>query len=135
MNPFIPRDQIFVDGYDFTAYEEVGFGNFVVGDTDAVKDVKIGVPDFGMGTWWKYLTSMSKLSPIPPDGMKFGELPEGVLRLGGTFVVKNDDVVYQWNDRLPGDHPNTKDVIAIAKEAAKKKESFSMDGFFKNMFA
>jgi hypothetical protein len=49
--------------------------------------------------------------------MKFGEVPEGVLRLGGTFVVKGDKVLYQWNDRLPGDHPDIQEVLEIAKSA------------------
>jgi len=74
----------------------------------------------GIGGWWKYITNVGKLSPIPND-MKFGDIPEGVLRLGGTFVIKDDEVLYQWSDRLPGDHPIIKDVFDIALKAASEK--------------
>jgi hypothetical protein len=101
-NPHVPRENAFVDGYDFAAYQAAGFGKF---DTDKAKG------------WWNYFTSVGKISPIPKD-MKFGEIPEGVLRLGGTFVIQGDTIVYQWSDRLPGDHPNVAEVWNIAKEAA-----------------
>jgi len=41
------------------------------------------------------------------------------LRTGGTFVVQGDDVVYQWTDTIPGNHPVIEDVVTIAKDAAK----------------
>jgi hypothetical protein len=55
--------------------------------------------------------------------MKLGEIPEGVLRLGGTFVMNGDQIIYRWSDRLPGDHPDIEEVLQIAKEAAAKKQS------------
>jgi len=123
LNPFIPNDQIYVDGYDFTAYENASFGRFdEQQDKNILKDVKMTAPDMpgGIGGWWKYITNVGKLSPIPND-MKFGDIPEGVLRLGGTFVIKDDEVLYQWSDRLPGDHPIVKDVFDIALKAASEK--------------
>lgn len=123
LNPFIPNDQIYVDGYDFTAYENASFGRFdEQQDKNILKDVKMTAPDMpgGVGGWWKYITNVGKLSPIPND-MKFGDIPEGVLRLGGTFVIKDDEVLYQWSDRLPGDHPIVKDVFDIALKAASEK--------------
>ena len=115
LNEYIPRSQAFVDDYTFGAYKQVGFGRFDEVDPEVAKQVKMTAPDLsGLGGAWKYMSNVMKVSPIPPD-MKFGEVPEGVLRLGGTFVVKNDDVVYQWNDRLPGDHPNLTEVLEVAK--------------------
>jgi len=136
LNPFIPRDQIFVDGYDFTAYKEAGFGRFDEQDKEVVKQVSLTAPDLGgVGEWWKYLSNSMKVAPIPED-MKFGEIPEGVLRLGGTFVVNDDDIVYQWSDRLPGDHPDIANVLSVAKvSAAAKKDQYSVVSIFKNMFA
>lgn len=52
--------------------------------------------------------------------MKLGDLPMGVLRLGGTFVVSGEDVLYAWSDTVPGDHPKVDDVIAIAAKAAAR---------------
>jgi hypothetical protein len=38
--------------------------------------------------------------------------------VGGTMVVQGDEIVYRWDDRISGDHPNASKVLAIAKEAA-----------------
>ena len=105
---------MFVDGYDFEAYSAVGFGSF--GDNmEGVKDIRITAPEMGgFGGWWKYLSNVMSLSPIEA-GQK--GIPEGVKRLGGTFVVKGDDVVYQWSDKVPGDHPDLNNVMAVVKDA------------------
>jgi len=123
-NPNISRDQIFVDGYDFDAYSKAGFGRF---DDAENKDAQKGAmknmsaPDLGFKGWFDYLSITAKVAPIPKD-MKFGEIPEGVLRLGGTFVVKNNDILYRWSDRVPGDHPDITNVLSIAEEAAAEKD-------------
>lgn len=118
LNPFIPRDRMLVDGYDFKAYKGAGLGRFDEVDPEVAKSVKLEAPPFGLGTWWKYLTNVMKVSPIPPDSKLFGGgIPEGVLRLGATFVIRGDEVLYQWSDRLPGDHPDVSKVAAIAAAA------------------
>uniref|UniRef100_A0A7R9WY51 Uncharacterized protein n=1 Tax=Craspedostauros australis TaxID=1486917 RepID=A0A7R9WY51_9STRA len=93
---------------------------------------RMTAPDLGAKGWWNYLTSVSKVSPIPKD-MKFGDVPVGVLRLGGTFVVNGNDIVYRWSDQLPGDHPDIEQVWNIANEQAEKKPAFpqfSLPNFF-----
>lgn len=111
---------MFVDGYQFKAYESAGFGRFDQGaGKESAKQVKnMSAPDMdgGIVGWWNYLTNVAKLSPLPKD-MKFGEFPEGVVRLGGTFVVNGDNILYRWSDRLPGDHPNIEQVLNIAKQS------------------
>ena len=103
-----------MDDYSFAAYEAAGFG--VPGDDEeatkqAAKEVNFN-PGLGPRQWWNYLTSTASLAPIPDD-MKFGEIPQGVLRLGGTFVVDaNDEVLFAHADRLPGDHPEVDTVLA-----------------------
>ena len=110
----IPRGSVFVDDYSFGAYEAAGFG--VVGDDEeaskaAAKEVNFN-PGLGPQEWWNYLTSTAALAPIPKD-LKFGEVPQGVLRLGGTFVVSGDgEVLFAHADRLPGDHPEVEKVLA-----------------------
>eukprot|EP00978_Attheya_sp_CCMP212_P027219 scaffold91019_cov49-Attheya_sp.AAC.2 len=116
LNPYIPRDKAFVDDYSFAAYKSAGFGRFDETPKEDLEGFKMEAPDLGgFGGWMKYMGNVMKLAPVPKD-MKFGEVPEGVLRLGGTFVVKGDDVVYQWSDKIPGDHPDIPSVIRIAKE-------------------
>lgn len=108
---------MFVDGYEFAAYEAAGFGKFTDTDSETAKQVKLEAPDLGIKGWMGYFGTVGKVSPIPKN-MKFGEIPEGVLRLGGTFVVKGDDILYQWSDRLPGDHPEIKEVLSVAVAAS-----------------
>lgn len=115
LNPKVPRDSAFVDGYDFTAYEAAGFGKLDGSDPDAAKGAKLAAPNLSMGDWFKYTTNVMALSPVPKD-LKFGEIPEGVLRLGGTFVVDGNEVVYQWSDKIPGDYPAVDDVLQGTKK-------------------
>jgi len=118
-NPAIDPESMLVDGYSFGAYEAAGFGKFTDVDPETAKEVEMQAPGLGFGQWMGYFRAVGKVSPIPKD-MKFGEIPEGVLRLGGTFVVKNDEILYQWSDRLPGDHPDLAEVVSIAVAGAGK---------------
>lgn len=54
--------------------------------------------------------------------MKFGEVPEGVLWTGGTFVVQGNEVIYQWTDTVPGNHPVVEDVLTAARDASLNKQ-------------
>jgi hypothetical protein len=113
LNPYIPKQNAFVDGYSMDAYKKVGFGSFRDVDPEKAKKVKMTAPDLGgAGGWWNYATNVMALSPIE-KGVKVSGVPEGVLQLGGTFVVKGDDVVYQWSDTVPGDTPDLTEVLKI----------------------
>lgn len=57
-------------------------------------------------------------SVVVPRDMKFGDVPEGVLWTGGTFVVQGNEVLYQWTDLVPGNHPIIDDVLKQAEEAS-----------------
>lgn len=135
-NPYIPRDMAFVDGYDFDAYQAAGFGRFDDPDNKAAAQEamsNMGAPKLGgIQGWWNYLSVVSKVSPIPSD-MKFGDVPEGVLRLGGTFVVQGDEIVYRWSDRVPGDHPDISNVIEIAKKADADSKQKKQNTFFPSL--
>lgn len=125
-NEWMPRDQMLVDDYNFDAYRAAGFGRFDQLDKESVKDVKMAAPDLGWKAWFTYFSNVSKISPIPKD-IRFGEIPEGVLWVGGTFVLDGNDVLYQWNDQVPGNHPNIKDVLNTAINAVinrKEKKLF-----------
>jgi len=119
-NPNIPRDQVFVDDYSFGAYKAMGFKSFTETDKEEAKKVTMTAPSLSFGEFMKYFSVVGKVSPIPKD-MKFGQIPEGVLRLGGTFVVNGEEIVYQWNDRIPGDHPDINQVLTIAKNVKAKE--------------
>ena len=115
LNPNVPEERIFVDSSKtFEAYKAVGFGKLT--DADASTKPKMKPPGFSVKEWWKYITNVVALSPIAPNEKLTGP-PEGVLRLGGTFVLKGNDIVYAWADALPGAHPDPEDVVHAAKNA------------------
>ena len=66
--------------------------------------------------------------------MKFPEMlsPEGIMWVGGTFVVRDNDMVYRWNDRIAGDHPEASEVLKVAKEAGSvsRKKELSFQNLF-----
>jgi hypothetical protein len=124
-NPDIPRSQMLVDGYDFTAYRQAGFGRFdekPVSVTDGVKPKPITLG--GIKGWWTFLSSFMPLAPVTPE-MQFPEMltPPGLFWVGGTMVIRGDDIVYRWDDRISGDHPDASQVLAIAKDAAMQPKS------------
>ena len=114
LNPLVPRGSLFVDDSPtFDAYASAGFKN--IGETGTVAASQMTAPKLSAGAWWRYLTNVAALSPVP-EGLKFGEIPEGVLRLGGTFVLDEADAVaFAHADKFPGDHPAIADVLRAAK--------------------
>jgi hypothetical protein len=115
-NPLINKQNMFVDSSSkFDAYDTAGFTKkFTDTSPEDAKAVKLSPPKLNFKQWITYITSVGQVSPIPKGQGFGGGVPEGVLRLGGTFVVKGDDIIYQWNDRLPGDHPDIDEVLSIA---------------------
>jgi hypothetical protein len=105
-----------VDDYNFQAYKSAGLGSMEDlssinrNDLPALSAPKLG----GVLGWWKYLSNVAAISPIE-KGKPVSGIPEGVVRLGGTFVVKGDKVVYAWRERLPGDHPDLDEVMSFVE--------------------
>jgi len=131
-NDWMSKNQMVVDDYNFQAYQSVGFKRFDEQDKEVVKNIdmsKYGAPDLKFGEWINYFKTVAKVSPIPTD-MKFGDVPEGVLWTGGTFVIQGNEVLYQWTDTVPGNHPNIDEVVEIAKDAASKKGNNLFAGWF-----
>lgn len=126
-NEWMDKKQMYVDDYSFDAYKSAGFGRFDQVDKETVKDIKMTAPELKFGEWMNYFSVVGKVSPVPKD-MKFGEVPEGVLWTGGTFVIQNNDVLYQWTDTVPGNHPVIEDVVKVAKDAAQAKKETKVLG-------
>mmetsp|Transcript_19141 Transcript_19141/g.51523 ORF Transcript_19141/g.51523 Transcript_19141/m.51523 type:complete len:142 (+) Transcript_19141:252-677(+) len=106
-NPEIPRDILFGDTTeDFAAYNSAGFGKI----GEVTPPTQFNAPQ-GLD-FFKYMTTVAKVSPT--DNVKFGEFPEGVLRLGGTFVIDGDKVTFGWSDAIPGDEPEIETVMKAA---------------------
>ena len=115
LNPEVPADRVFVDtSKTFEAYKAAGFGNLT--DVDKSTKPEMKPPGFSLQDWWKYITNVIALSPIDPNEKLTGP-PEGVLRLGGTFVLNGDDIAFAWADAVPGAHPEPEDVVKAARDA------------------
>mmetsp|Transcript_18443 Transcript_18443/g.27864 ORF Transcript_18443/g.27864 Transcript_18443/m.27864 type:complete len:119 (+) Transcript_18443:653-1009(+) len=114
MNPQVSQDNFFVDDYNFAAYDKLGFGKFGLGREDFANWNRVQFPKLrGVNKWRQYLTSIPTIGPFEEG--KYG-VPEGGLKLGGTYIVQGSDIVYEWRDKLPGDLPDPKDVVAKLRE-------------------
>jgi hypothetical protein len=109
-NPKIPQDLMLVDDYSFEAFNSVGFGKIGENADLAVKGTKnMKAPSLTAGRYFAYFKSVGKLAPIPKN---VKGIPEGVLRLGGTFGINGKEVVYLYEDGVPGDHPIPSEVLS-----------------------
>lgn len=97
------------DSADFAGYKSVGF-NLMIGDKKLETPPDFKPPTMGMGKWLSYLRNVASLSPVPKD-MKFGEVPQGVRVLGGTYAVDGDEVVFSHMDEVPGATPEIEAVL------------------------
>lgn len=127
LNPSVDRASAFVDGEDMAGYDAAGFGSMDGSqDSQAAKEAagSLRAPTLGAGQWWKYLTNTMALTSIP-EGMKFGDIPPAVIRLGGTFAVDGDRVLFAHADRIPGDHPDLDTVLGLVGAAGPGAASAS----------
>jgi hypothetical protein len=108
-NPKIPRENMFLDQDTFDGYKKMGLGMMAFSDAGKVQAAakNIKKPDVNL---FDYLAVASKVTPIPKN-LKFGQVPEGVTYLGGTFISKGEEFIYVYEDGLPGDHPEPSVVI------------------------
>jgi hypothetical protein len=114
LNPAIPPENMFVDDYAFHVYNNVGFGTMKDFSSMDTKDITLSAPKLGgISGWWKYLSNVAAISPI--EAGKTG-IPEGVLRLGGTFVVNGDELLYLWKDKVPGNSPDLEQVMLFVEQ-------------------
>jgi len=109
-NPELPPELLLVDDYSFEAYKAVGLTTLLEAKAGPERMSKMKAPDLG-SKWFSYLGSAGKLAPIPKD-LKFGQIPEGVTRLGGTFGLKGNKVTYVYEDATPADYPEPDSVIS-----------------------
>ena len=98
------------DSPTFEAYKAAGF-NYLMGDKALESPPDFKPPkEMGLGKWFTYLKNVAQLSPVPKD-MKFGEVPQGVKVLGGTFAIDGDDVKFSHMDEVPGATPEIEAVL------------------------
>jgi len=99
------------DSDDFQAYRKAGFRS-MLGDEALSSPPSMKPPDtMNPARWFTYLRNVMTLSPQPKGGLKFGEVPQGVRVLGGTYAVSGDAVVFSHQDKVPGATPDITDVL------------------------
>lgn len=110
-NPKIDPAYMLVDDYSFAAYNAAGLGKLFDNPDLTIKGSKnMQKPNFS--TLMSYLPVAGALAPIPKD-LKFWQIPEGVTRLGGTFGFKGNDIIYSYEDGVPGDYPNPEEILKL----------------------
>jgi hypothetical protein len=109
-NPLLPPEMLLVDDYSFESYKKVGLTTLLEAKAGPERMSKMKAPQLSGSQWLSYLGSAGKLAPIPKD-LKFGQIPEGVTRLGGTYGLKGRNVVYVYEDATPADYPDPEVVI------------------------
>ena len=114
INPTVPSDSVLVDGYDLQAYDAAGFEALEFGKK-LPEGFSLKPPDLGFRGWWKYLTNVGGVSPMPSDTVSDQQVLGAVSKLGGTFLVNGDNVFWQHNDVVPGDTPSLDDVLDAFK--------------------
>jgi hypothetical protein len=98
------------DSADFAGYKAAGF-NVLLGEKTLETPPDFKPPKaMGIGKWMAYMRNVASLSPVPKD-MKFGEFPDGVRVLGGTYAIDGDEVLFSHMDEVPGATPEISAVL------------------------
>ena len=108
---------MFVDDYEFGAYKAAGFSKSLKIGLDVPEGFSLQAPSLGFGEWWKYLSNVIKVSPMPSESVTDEQVLAVVSKLGGTLVVDGEDVIYQWTDSIPGDHPDLEDILQVVRNS------------------
>lgn len=96
---------------NFDAYRAAGFTG-LMGETPLKSPPDFKPPrDMSGGKWWSYLRNVLNLSPKPATP---GEFPTGVKVLGGTYVIDDDEVLFDHQDVVPGATPAISEVLSAA---------------------
>lgn len=120
-NPKIDREYTIVDDYNLKAYDALGFGNIADDKEKTIEgSKKIKAPNFSAGDWFKYFRAVGSLMPTDKP-FKFGEIPLGAVKLGGTFAIDSDEVLFSYEDGVPGDYPDPRVVLAALGLNTKAK--------------
>jgi len=112
VNPELAGAQALIDdSADFAGYRAAGF-NILLGDKtlDTPPDFKPPV-NMGPRRWLTYLSNVKELAPVPKD-IKFGQVPDGVRVLGGTYAIDDEAVPFAHMDEVPGATPDIENVLA-----------------------
>lgn len=110
LNPEVGTKALIDTTPDFAGYKAAGF-NTLLGETMLQKPPDFKPPKtMSPGKWFAYLKNTMSLAPIPKD-MKFGDTPQGVRVLGGTYAIDDDAVAFAHNDVVPGATPEIDDVL------------------------
>ena len=71
-----------------------------------VQELRLVIEKAGFKQRLPYAKKVGQVASIQKDAMKFGEVPKGVTRLGGTMGTKNNRLKFFYKDGVPGDYPD-----------------------------
>ena len=115
-NPKVPKELIFVDETSLQAYNAMGLGQIFENKEKTAKGgLKFKPPRLGgFGEWKKYLLNVGR---VTPRGSTNQEIIKKVSKLGATYGVSGDKIVYTYEEGVPGDNPDINAVLSAVKAA------------------
>ena len=100
-----------MDGYNLGAYNKVGLSNIGEKADLSFKGIlSLQMPNLSLTQWKEYLNTVGTLAPYA-KGDDWWRIPEGVKKLGGVFAIDNNNIVYGYEQGLPGDDPSPDEVV------------------------
>lgn len=116
LNPTVACDMVLVEDYNLQVYQNIGLDS--LGSGTMPKDLQLQAPTLNAISWWQYLTNVMSLSPMPSKTVTNEQAMATVSQLGGTFVVNGNNILFQQQERIPGDAANLTQVMSIIRAAA-----------------
>ena len=113
-NPKIPKELIFVDQPTLESYNAMGLGKMFENKELTKKGGKnFKAPNLTFNEWKNYLTSVGKVMPAGSNE----DVLLKVSKLGATYAINKKNIVYVYEEGVPGDNPDIKEVLAIIKNS------------------
>lgn len=99
---------MFIDTPSFDAYKSMGLGKMFKDKEKTLKGSKnFKAPGLSFSGWRDYFSSVGKF--VKYEDEKY--MLEVVTQLGATFAVDGDNVVFAYDEGIPGDDPAPSVVI------------------------
>lgn len=103
---------IFVDQESFQSYNGMGLGKLF----DNQEKTKLGAKNIKMPVWsfdqWK--TYIIAVKYVAPNGKN---VIEGVSKLGATYGINGKNIIYIYEEGVPGDNPDINQIVSLLKSS------------------
>lgn len=113
-NPKVPRDKMFIDTPSFDAYKSMNLGKLFKDKEKTLRGSKnFKAPGLSFSEWRNYLSSAGQFVKYTDKSGNTDKdfTLEVVTQLGATFAVDGEEVVFAYDEGIPGDDPEPSVVV------------------------